>query len=120
MTSVESMARPKAIHVVYAEWCPHCVPTTVEPLKERAQELGVPCLLHDIDSADVKVADELVEKYGDWTSDYLVPQVFLEYEAGRVEHVLTGDPRGVALTRKAVEELLAAGPLAKATPPSRS
>ena len=101
------MERPKAIHVVYAQWCPHCVPTTVEPLKKRGEELGVPCLLHDIDSDEVEIADDLVRRYGDWSPDYLIPQVFLEYDGGRIEHVLTGNPRGVALTKKAVEELLA-------------
>jgi len=106
------MERPKTIHVVYADWCPHCVPATVEPLVARARELGIPCALHDIDSDDVAVADELVKKFGDWTDDYLVPQVFLEYGKGEFKHVLTGDPRGVAFTRRAVEDLLATEPLA--------
>jgi len=105
------MNRPLAIHIVYANWCPHCVPTTVEPLKKRAGELGIACVLHDIDSGEVGVADDLVRKYGDWTENYLVPQVFLEYERGRFEHVLTGDPRGVAFTKKAVADLLTTGPL---------
>ena len=105
------MEKPKAIHVVYAKWCPHCVPTTVEPLKKRGKELGVPCLLHDIDTDEVKIADDLVRKYGDWSPDYLIPQVFLEYSGGRIEHVLTGNPRGVALTKKAVENLLTLGSL---------
>ena len=96
----------RAIHVVYADWCPHCVPTTVEPLRRAASRLGVPLVLYDIDTADEKRADELVEGYGDWTPDYLVPQVFLEAEDGRIEHVLTGDPRGVQLTRQAVEALV--------------
>ncbi len=73
----------------------------------------MPLLLHDIDTPDVKVADDLVKKYGDWTPDYLVPQVFFEYE-GRIEHVLTGNPRGVSLTKRAVEDLLAGTPLSKA------
>ena len=107
------MAKPKAIHVVYADWCPHCVPTTVDPLLKRAKELGIPCRLHDIDTEEVAFADELVEKHGDWTPDYLIPQVFLEYEGGRIEHVLTGDPRGVSRTKMAVDALLAGGPLAK-------
>lgn len=100
------MEKVKALHVVYAKWCPHCVPTTVEPMKKAADEAGVPCLLHDIDTDDVKVADELVKKYGDWSADYLIPQVFIEYQDGRVRHVLTGYPEGVALTRRAVENLL--------------
>jgi glutaredoxin len=100
------MARLKAVHVVYANWCPHCVPTTVEPVKKAAAEIGVQCLLHDIDTDDVKVADDLVKKYGDWSPDYLIPQVFLEYEDGNVKHVLTGYPEGIAFTKRAVENLL--------------
>lgn len=113
------MEEPKAIHVVYAKWCPHCVPVTVELLKKRAEQLGVPCILHDIDTDDVRVADELVRRYGDWTPDYLVPQVFIEYRTGRIEHVLTGNPRGVSLTERSVQELVSNGPLgdaAKAVP----
>jgi hypothetical protein len=62
--------------------------------------------LHDIDTDDVKKADELVERYGDWSPDYLIPQVFLETDDGKIEHVLTGDPRGLQYTRQAVETLL--------------
>jgi thiol-disulfide isomerase/thioredoxin len=96
----------RAIHVVYADWCPHCVPTTVEPVQRAAKELGVPVILHDIDTDDVKNADELVKKYGDWTPDYVIPQVFIETDGGKIEHVLTGDRRGVQYTRQAVEALL--------------
>jgi hypothetical protein len=112
VAAVADALRPKAIHVVYAKWCPHCVPTTVDPLTKRAGELGVPCLLHDIDSDDVEVADDLVRKHGDWTDDYLVPQVFFEYDGGKVDHVLTGNPRGVSFTRSEVEALLKSEPLA--------
>lgn len=100
------MQKPKTIHVVYANWCPHCVPTTVEPMKKAAEELGASCLLHDIDTGDERVADDLVKKYGDWSPDYLIPQVFLEYVDGSIKHVLTGYPEGVGFTRKAVENLL--------------
>ncbi len=106
------MERPKAIHIVYAAWCPHCVPVTVEPLTRRGEELGITCRLYDIDTEDIDKADELVKEHGDWNPDYLVPQIFLEYDDGGIEHVLTGNPQGVALTKKAVEELLSAGPLA--------
>ena len=104
------MDKPNAIHVVYASWCPHCVPTTVEPLRSRGNELGIPCRLYDIDTEDVGAADELVRKFGDWSPDYLIPQVFLEYGNGKMQHVLTGNPQGVHMTRKAVEDLLN-GPL---------
>jgi len=96
----------KAIHVVYADWCPHCVPTTVEPLQRAAKEVGVPLILYDIDTEDVGEGDALVKKYGDWTPDYLIPQVFLETDDGKVEHVLTGDPRGLRFTREAVDALV--------------
>lgn len=96
----------KAVYLVYARWCPHCVPTAVEPLRRATVELGVPLVLLDIDTPDVKRADELVERYGDWTPDYLVPQVFLESDDEKMEHVLTGDRRGVQMTRNAVEALV--------------
>jgi glutaredoxin len=96
----------KAIHVVYADWCPHCVPTTVGPIQRAAKELGVACVLYDIDTDDEKKADELVERYGDWSPDYLIPQVFVEADDGKIEHVMTGDPRGLQYTRQALEALL--------------
>jgi glutaredoxin len=100
------MKSVKQIHVVYANWCPHCVPTTVEPVKRAAEELGVPCRLYDIDTDAVKAADELVKKYGDWSPDYLIPQVFIEFEDGEIKHFLTGYPEGVNFTKRAVENLL--------------
>ena len=100
------MTKLEVIQVVYAKWCPHCIPTTVEPLNEAARKLGVGFEALDIDTPEVEKADELVEKYGDWSPDYLIPQVFLKFHDGRVEHVLTGDPKGVEYTRRAVEELL--------------
>ncbi len=75
-------------------------------MEKAAEELGVPCVLHDIDTDGVEAADELVKKYGDWSPDYLIPQVFLEFEGGGFKHVLTGYPEGVGFTRRAVENLL--------------
>jgi hypothetical protein len=96
----------KAIYVVYANWCPHCVPTTVEPMKTAGQNLGVPVHLYDIDTDDVKKADALVKKYGDWSPDYVIPQVFVELKDGSTKHVLTGYSEGVSSTKRAVENLL--------------
>jgi glutaredoxin len=96
----------KAIHVIYAHWCPHCVPTTVEPMKKAAADLGVKYVPHDVDTDEVKNADDLVRKYGDWSLDYVIPQVFLEFKDGSVKHVLTGYSEGVAHTKRAVENLL--------------
>ena len=100
------MSRVKAIYVVYANWCPHCVPTTVEPMRKLGQELGVPVRLLDIDTEDEAEADELVRKYGDWDPDYTIPQVFVETDGGKIKHVLTGHREGLAFTRKAVEGLV--------------
>lgn len=97
----------KAVHVVHATWCPHCHPTTVEPLQEAATRLGLGFHEYDIDDPeDVKKADALVKEYGDWSEDYLVPQVFLEAKNGEVFHVLTGYSEGVELTKRAVNNLL--------------
>ncbi len=100
------MGKLKVIHVVYANWCPHCVPTTVEPMKKLAKELGIEVDLLDIDTEDESRADELVKKYGDWSEDYLIPQVFFEFDNGEIKHVLTGYSEGVSYTRRAVENLL--------------
>ena len=103
----QDMKNLKAIHVVYADWCPHCVPTAVEPVKKKVQELGISCILYDIDDPDAsKKADELVKKYGDWSDDYLIPQVFLEYESGEIRHVFTGYSEDIELTRGALNNLL--------------
>jgi len=75
-------------------------------VQNAAKELGVPVILHDIETDDVKAADELVRKYGDWTPDYGKPRVFLGVDDGKVEHVLTGDRRGRQYTKQAVETLL--------------
>jgi len=96
----------KAIHVVYANWCPHCMPTTVEPMKKAAEKLGVSIKLYDIDTEAVKEADKLVAEHGDWAEDYLIPQVFFEYVDGRIEHVLTGYSEDVKLTARGVANLL--------------
>lgn len=102
----EPKEKLKAIHVVYATWCPHCVPTTVEPMKKLASDLGVPCELYDIDTERMARADELVKKYGDWSDDYIIPQVFFEYAGGSFRHMLTGYSEGVAYTRRAVENIV--------------
>jgi len=101
------MTKLKCILVVYADWCPHCVPTTVEPVKRKAEQIGVPCILYDVDDTKAsEKADELVKKYGDWSQDYLVPQIFLEYESGEVKHVFTGYSEDIELTRSGLIYLL--------------
>lgn len=97
----------KAIHVVHATWCPHCHPTTVEPIEKVAAELGIPFFSYDIDIPEQAIkADDLVRKFGDWSEDYLVPQVFVESKEGKVQHVFTGYSEGVDSTKRAVGNLL--------------
>ena len=101
------MAKLRNIHVVYADWCPHCVPMTVEPVKKKAERIGVQCHLYHVDDPKAsKKADDLVKKYGDWSEDYLIPQIFIEYENGEVKHVFTGYSEDLELTRSGLNNLL--------------
>ena len=107
----------KAIHVVHAKWCPHCHPTTVEPMEKIAGELGIPFFSYDIDiHEEAAKADELVRKFGDWSEDYLVPQVFVETKEGKIQHVFTGYSESVDSTKRAVNNLLNSPLFAKVNP----
>jgi thiol-disulfide isomerase/thioredoxin len=88
------MARtPQALYLVIAEWCPHCVPMSTDRAPRLAKKLGVPLVLLDIDVPEQeRQGDALVESFGDWTPDYLVPQLFLAWSDGTIEHLLTGVP----------------------------
>jgi thiol-disulfide isomerase/thioredoxin len=99
---------PTRLDLVFAFWCPHCHTLSTELAPKLAERLGVPLRLLDIDRPDQEaIADQLVLEYGDWTADYLIPQVFLEWSDGHIEHLLTGIPGPVAGTRRAWDELLA-------------
>ena len=64
-----------------------------------AKDLGVPLLILDIEIPEqLEAADRLVKEHGDWSEDYLIPQVFVEYTDGRVEHLLTGFSEAVSAT----------------------
>jgi hypothetical protein len=64
-----------------------------------AEELGVPLLILDIEIPEqLEAADKLVKEHGDWSEDYLIPQVFVEYTDGRVDHLLTGFSEAVSVT----------------------
>jgi thiol-disulfide isomerase/thioredoxin len=105
----------KAVHVVHATWCPHCHPTTVEAMQKASEELGIPFFSYDIDVPEQgRKADELVRKFGDWSEDYLVPQVFVEMSDGEMRHVLTGYSESIDLTRKAVANIMNSPLFAKA------
>jgi len=95
------------ISVVLAEWCPHCVPLSLEKCSQMAKELGAELRVLDIDDPEqVKVGDSLVKQYGDSADDYLVPQVFFE-EDGRVQHVFTGFSEAVDVTRARWDDFFA-------------
>ena len=98
---------PRRLTIVLASWCPHCVPLSVRNGRRLARALHVPFRTLDIDQkGQGKEADRLVRGYGDNAPDYLIPQVFLEWSDGSVEHLLTGFSEQVARTAAAWEDLL--------------
>jgi hypothetical protein len=100
------VAAPKRLSIVLAPWCPHCVPLSVTHGRRLARQLKVPLRLLDIDHApEERVADRLVRAHGDAAPDYLIPQVFLEWSDGRVDHLLTGFSEEVARTSRAWKDL---------------
>jgi hypothetical protein len=102
------VSAPKRLTIVLAPWCPHCVPLSVTQGKRLARRLGVPLRLLNIDRArEEATSDQLVRKYGDRSPDYLIPQVFLEWTDGRVQHLLTGFSEEVPRTARAWSDLLA-------------
>jgi len=101
-------AHPQRLTVVLAPWCPHCVPLSVRNGRRLARELRVPLRILDIDHrSQERAADRLVRAYGDAAPDYLIPQVFLEWSDGTVEHLLTGFSEQVPRTARAWRDLFA-------------
>jgi len=108
MTTSAAEARPRLLTIVLAQWCPHCVPVSVRNGRRLAKRLGVPLRILDIDRRrEVRAADRLVRAHGDASPDYLIPQVFLEWDDGRVDPLLTGFSEQVARTAQAWRDLLA-------------
>jgi len=71
-----------------------------------ADDLHVSYRVLDIDNPeDVNIADKLVMDYGDYTEDYLVPQVFAEFTDSTVKHILTGFSEGTEFTRRGWDNL---------------
>jgi len=98
----------RRITIVLAQWCPHCVPLSLEKAQKMAEELNVELRVLDIDKPELtKVADVLVMEKGDFAEDYLVPQVFIEGDDGRIEHLFTGFSEGVSITKARWDDLLA-------------
>jgi hypothetical protein len=64
-----------------------------------AKDFKVPLRVLDIEIAEQEiVADRLIEVHGDWSEDYLIPQVFVESDDGQVTHLLTGFSEAVSVT----------------------
>jgi predicted Zn-ribbon and HTH transcriptional regulator len=96
----------KQVSIVLAKYCPHCLPFSLRNAERMAEDFGVPLRVLDIEIPEQEAAaDRLVEEYGDWSEDYLIPQVFVEYEDGRVGHVLTGFSEAVSATEAAWDAL---------------
>jgi hypothetical protein len=107
MTDRRASSRPRRLTIVLAQWCPHCVPLSVQKGRQLAKRLHVPLRTLDIDHrGQEKAADRLVREYGDASRDYLIPQVFLEWSDGRVQHLFTGFSERVARTARAWDDLL--------------
>ena len=71
-----------------------------------SKELRAKTTFLDIDKRALeKKADELVEKYGDWVPDYLIPQIFFESK-GKIQHVFTGYSENVEITKTRLKTLL--------------
>ena len=114
MRTLPPSRRPRRVTIVLAQWCPHCVPLSVRNGERIARKLGVPLRTLDIDRKDQgKEADRLVRQYGDRAPDYLIPQVFLEWSDGTVQHLLTGFSEQVARTAAAWRDLLGSAWLAR-------
>jgi hypothetical protein len=98
--------KPERLTIVLAQWCPHCVPLSVRYGRRLARRFKVPLRILDIDrKSQVRAADRLVRAHGDPSPDYLIPQVFLEWDDGRAEHLLTGFSEEVARTERAWKDL---------------
>ena len=113
--------RPVRLTLVYAHWCPHCDPLSLDEAPKLARTLGVPMRRLDIDEPEEELlADALVRSYGTWTEDYLIPQAFLEWSDGSVTHLLTGVPGDPSEgTAAAWRALLAQGRKLLQAPPDR-
>lgn len=97
--------KPSNISTVLATWCPHCDPPSLDATKRMANELGVSYRILDIDDPDqVKIADMLVKEHGDDSEDYLIPQVFLEFPDGRIQHIFTGFSENPETTKRHWED----------------
>jgi len=82
--------KPKALLVVHSKWCPYSR-IAIETAEALSRELKVKLKLLDIDVPnEEEEADIYVKKHGNWSEDYVIPQLFIEFEDGTVQHLFTG------------------------------
>ena len=82
--------KPKALVVVHSKWCPHCR-IAIKTAETLSREFQIVLKLLDTDLPDEeKEADFYVRSCGNWSEDYVIPQLFLECEDGTVQHLYTG------------------------------
>jgi hypothetical protein len=94
------------VSIVLANYCPHCVPFSLSNAEKIAKDFEVPLRVLNIEISEQEiVSDKLVKEYGDWSEDYLIPQVFVEYANGQVIHLLTGFSEAVSVTKNSWEAL---------------
>ncbi len=71
-----------------------------------SSDLNIPYRVLDIDDKENgKIADDMVRQCGDNSVDYLVPQVFLEYPEGKVQHIFTGFSENTEITGRHWEDM---------------
>lgn len=76
--------------MVHSKWCPYCR-IAIKTAEALSREFQIVLKLLDIDLPDEEEeADLYVRRYGDWSEDYVVPQLFIECEDGTVQHLFTG------------------------------
>jgi hypothetical protein len=79
----------------------------VEAFRALSEKTGIGLNLLDIDVPEQeRQADELVRAFGDWSEDYLIPQVFFEFDDGTIQHVFTGYSESVEVTAQRLESIL--------------
>ncbi len=95
------------ITIVLADWCPHCVPLSLEIVQQITRELNTELRVLDIDDPEQeRIADQLVKEHGDYAEDYLIPQVFIEGTDGSIRHIFTGFSEGVHVTKARWDDFL--------------
>jgi len=97
--------KPKALVLVHSKWCPYCR-IAIKTAETLSRELKIVLKLLDIDvTNEEEEADLYVRKYGHWSEDYVIPQLFIECEDGTAQHLFTG-ASSIEATRVKLKKIL--------------